>query len=180
MLFALLAFVQACNSWAVVTQAESQPASTTATSSSIAICEQAPAVAPSPDRAALAVLDEYLDALNRLELAGVTACYHFPHFRVRGTELVIWETPLQAMPMLALPATEQKAALQKGLGDGWHMTVWGERELVTIGKDKVHVATELIRLRKDGSVIHRFESFYVVTLEQGRWAIKGRSSYAPR
>lgn len=132
------------------------------------------------ESAAMAVLAEYLAALNRLDLEGVTNCYHFPHVRVVGVDLVIWETPLEAMPLLALPKGKQKAALQQGLGEGWHKTVWGKRQLISASDDKVHIATELLRQRDDGTLIHRFESFYVVTLEQGRWAIKGRSSYAPK
>ena len=46
--------------------------------------------------AVLAVLDEYLDVLNRVEIWGVTDCYHFPHVHVRGVDLAIWETALQA------------------------------------------------------------------------------------
>lgn len=130
-------------------------------------------------RQAMLALDRYLDAVNRMDLQGVTDEYHFPHFRVVGVEFVVWDTPLDAMPMLALPEDERQQALAQALGDGWHRTDWGEREVVSQGPGKVHIATELIRLRADGSVINRFESLYVVTYDNGRWGIRGRSSFAP-
>jgi hypothetical protein len=44
---------------------------------------------------------------------------------------------------------------------------------------KVHVATRFARLREDGSEIISYDSLYVLTLQDGQWGIKGRSSFAP-
>ena len=149
-----------------------------ASAASPAVQLQTPAQ-PSIDKA-IAVLDRYMDAVNRLDIEGIAEEYHFPHFRVVGKDLVIWETPLEALPMLSLPEEARRKAMENGLGEGWYRTLWGSRAVVHADEEKVHVATELIRQREDGSVINRFNSFYVVTFDGGRWAIKGRSSYAPR
>ena len=56
-----------------------------------------------------------------------------------------------------------------------------QRRLFSVQEDdaKAHVATRFVRLREDGTVIKTFESLYVMTLEGGRWGIRGRSSFAP-
>ena len=41
----------------------------------------------------------------------------------------------------------------------------------------VDVDTEVTRYRKDGSLLGRFNSLYILTKEDGRWGIKVRSSF---
>jgi hypothetical protein len=57
--------------------------------------------------------------------------------------------------------------------------VWTRRDIVQADDTKVHVATTFVRLRKDGSEIASYDSLYVMTFQDGRWGIKGRSSFAP-
>ena len=59
---------------------------------------------------------------------------------------------------------------------GWDHSAWTRRRMIHISDSKVHVDTEVTRYRKDGSVIARFESLYILTKENGRWGIKMRSS----
>ena len=51
--------------------------------------------------------------------------------------------------------------------------------IVGWSSEKVHVDTQFTRYRKDDTPIASCESLYVVTKEQGRWAIKMRSSFVP-
>jgi len=131
------------------------------------------------DAQVMAVLDRYMDALNDLDLEQHVSTYHFPHFRLAGGEIALWTTAEEAMPLLRLPAGEHAGQLRRILGEGWHRSLWTKREIVQADASKVHVATRFVRLRADGSEIAAFDSLYVMTRQDGRWGIKGRSSFAP-
>jgi hypothetical protein len=124
---------------------------------------------PSPEAAALAVLDAFMVAFNDRDLAAWEATWHFPHFRVAdGTLTVLPEAGTRSPALFdALAAT------------GWDHSAWLEREVVQAGPEKVHVAVRFARYRADGSELARYASLYVVTRVQGIWGIKGRSSFAP-
>ena len=134
---------------------------------------------PERDAQVMAVLARYMDALNVLDMEQHVATYHFPHFRFAGGEIALWTTPAEAMPVLALPDHERKAALRAILAKDWERSEWTRRDIVQADASKVHVATRFVRLRADGSEIAAFESLYVLTLQDGVWGIQGRSSFAP-
>ena len=121
------------------------------------------------EAAALRVLDEFMTAFNGRDLEAWEATYHFPHFRMADGRLTVLEAAGQRSEALfdALAAT------------GWHHSAWLSREVVQTGEDKAHVAVEFARYRADGSELARYQSLYVVTRENGRWGIRGRSSFAP-
>jgi hypothetical protein len=125
------------------------------------------------------VLDHYMEGLNALDLEAHIETYRFPHFRFARGELVVWRTPEEAMPLLALPSHERRAGLRGVLGAEWDRSVWTRREVVQADATKVHVVTRFARLRADGSEIRAFDSLYILTFEHGSWAIQGRSSFAP-
>lgn len=128
----------------------------------------------------MAVLDDYMDSLNRLDIVAHTETLHFPHFRHTSGDIVIWESAHDYLPFLDAPDEERKEKLRIVLGSDWDRSKWTRRELIQSDSVKVHVATRFARLRKDGSEIAAFESLYILTFEAGRWAIKGRSSFAPK
>ena len=51
--------------------------------------------------------------------------------------------------------------------------------LLLSDRPSVHIDTRFTRYRKDGSVIGGFDSIYIVTLQDGHWGVKIRSSFAP-
>lgn len=63
--------------------------------------------------------------------------------------------------------------------DEWDHSEWRRREVIHAGADKVHIDTHFARIRKDGSLLGGFDSIYIVTRQDGRWGIQGRSSFAP-
>jgi len=133
----------------------------------------------SRDAAILQVLDRYMDGLNALDMETHVATYHFPHFRLAGGELSVWSTPEEAMPILNVPAEARRKRLRAMLHPEWHKSIWTKRDIVGESPAKVHVATRFARLREDGSEIISYDSLYVLTLQDGQWGIKGRSSFAP-
>lgn len=125
------------------------------------------------------VLNQYMDALNVLDIKGHVATYHFPHFRLASGQIAHWQTAEQAMPLLDVAPEQRAEKLRQALRPEWHSSHWAARKIVQDNQDKVHVATRFVRQRADGSEIIAFDSLYVLTRQDGRWGIKGRSSMAP-
>jgi hypothetical protein len=129
----------------------------------------APAEHPGSVAAALAVLDRFLDALNRRDEAALNAALHFPHLRLAGGRLTVWERP----------GSYRLAEFLGRAGEGWHESRWERRQPVHAGPDKVHLAVEFSRWRVDGSLIGRYPSLWIVTRSGDRWGVQARSSFAP-
>jgi hypothetical protein len=135
---------------------------------------QSPAAAP-PDSAAgveaavMRVLDDYMTAFNRMDMAAWESTFQFPHYRLASAQ----------MKVLDHAGLQKAEDVRKSLGADWHHSAWGRRKIIHWSADKAHVDTLFIRYRADGSVMGSFESIYVLTKEQGRWGVKLRSSFAP-
>ena len=125
------------------------------------------------------VLDRYLDAINAHDIEGHVDTLHFPHFRFALSSLMTWETAADMLGMWPESTEERREFARKSMHADWHRSEWARREIVNSGPDKVHVDTRIVRLREDGSEIVSFDSLYILTLQDGHWAIKGRSSFAP-
>jgi hypothetical protein len=125
-----------------------------------------------PDAAAVAagldVLDRFLGALNAGDQAALLATMHFPHYRLAGVTMRVWDEPDDTY----------FAAFLARAGDGWHHTEWDFRRVIVAGPGKVHFDVQFTRYRADNSVIGRYRSLYIVTRRDGVWAIAARSSFA--
>jgi hypothetical protein len=115
------------------------------------------------------VLDAYLNTFNAKDLNGWEATYHFPHYRLASGKMSVLE----------------KAGLRDSskvfgplIKAGWDYSKWDHRNVIQASANKVHVDTKFTRYRKDGSVVASYESLYVLTKEDGKWAVKLRSSFA--
>jgi hypothetical protein len=117
----------------------------------------------------LKVLNDYMDAFNRLDVASWERTFHFPHYRLASGQMTVLERP-------GLQTVEQ---LRRALGPEWDHSQWGRIRVIHSSVDKVHVDTSFTRYRKDGSVISSYDSVYILTKEEGRWGVKFRSSMAP-
>ena len=117
--------------------------------------------------AALGVLDRHMAALNARDAEGLAATLHFPHYRLSGGRMRVWEGPGSYFADFLARA-----------GDGWHHSAWEKRVPVAAAADKVHLDVSFARYRADGSLLGRFGSLWVVSLLGGRWAAQLRSSFA--
>jgi hypothetical protein len=125
----------------------------------------------SPDEAAIAgieVLDRFLAALNERDEPALLRTMHFPHYRLAGVTMRVWEQP----------DGSYLAGFFARAGADWHHTRWDFRRVVVAGPEKVHFDVQFTRHRADDSPIGSFRSLYVVTQCDGRWAIALRSSFA--
>ena len=117
--------------------------------------------------AAHQVMDAHIRALNSRDQAALAATLHFPHVRLSGTRLKVWETE----------ETYFADFLARAGGD-WHRSSFEDIRLVRAAPDKVHLDAEIRRFTVDGRLITSFRSLWVITHENGRWAAKMRSSFA--
>jgi hypothetical protein len=123
---------------------------------------------PAAAAAAIAVLDRFLEALNARDQKKLLATMHFPHYRLAGTAMRVWDEP----------DASYFAGFLARAGEGWHHTNWDFRRVIAAGPEKVHLDVQFTRYRADNSPIGRFRSLYVVTKRDGLWGIAARSSFA--
>jgi len=119
--------------------------------------------------AAKAVMQAHITALNSRDQAAIAATLHFPHVRLSGTTLKIWDSE----------DTYFADFLARAGGD-WHHSAFADIRMLRAAADKVHLDAEIRRFAADGSLITSFRSLWVITCEAGRWAAKMRSSFAAR
>jgi hypothetical protein len=127
---------------------------------------------PEPDAAAAAaamdVLDRFMAALNAGDQVALLATMHFPHYRLAGVTMRVWEKPDETY----------LAGFYARAGEGWHRSDWDFRRVVAAGPEKVHLDVQFTRYRADASAIGRYRSLYIVTRRDEVWAIQARSSFA--
>lgn len=120
------------------------------------------------DPEVLAVIDRYIAALNRRDLDGVRAAFHFPHVLFGAGQVVHYPTAAD----LSFAAFDSRVAAQN-----WTRSSWDGHRVVLAGPDKVHLDVWFTRWRGDGSAIGTHHSLYIVTRVAGRWGLQARSSY---
>jgi hypothetical protein len=118
-------------------------------------------------RAALAVLDRFMAALNAGNEPALLATLHFPHYRLGGGRMRVWDQPGAYLGDFLARA-----------GADWHHSGWDFRKVIAAGAAKVHLDVQFTRYRADNSAIGSFRSLWIVTKDGGRWAVAARSSFA--
>ncbi len=113
-------------------------------------------------------LDAFMAAFNARDLAAFEATFNFPHVRFASGKVTVIN-----------PGFHKPEMFTTGALSDWDHSAWQRRDVIHAGADKVHIDTRFSRFRKDGSVIGGFDSIYIVTRQDGRWGIQGRSSFAP-
>lgn len=126
-----------------------------------------PDIADGAFAAAQAVMEAHIAALNSRDQAAIAATLHFPHIRLSGTNLRIWDSEDTYFADFLVRA-----------GGEWHHSAFADIRLLRATADKVHLDAEIRRFAADGSLITSFRSLWVITCEAGRWAAKMRSSFA--
>ena len=117
--------------------------------------------------AALAVLDRFMAALNAGDEPALLATLHFPHYRLAGAGMRVWDQP---GPYLA--------DFLARAGPDWHHSAWDFRRVIAAGPAKVHFDVQFTRYCADNSAIGSFRSLWIVTEKDERWAVAARSSFA--
>ena len=115
----------------------------------------------------MAVLDRHFAALNAGNAAALAETLHFPHYRLAGNRMQVWERPDSYL-----------ADFHSRAGKDWHRSAWEFRHPIMASGDKVHFDAQFTRHRADGSVLGRYRTLWVVSRIDGRWAAQLRSTFA--
>lgn len=123
-----------------------------------------------PERAALEILDNYMQAWNLRDLVAADATFHFPHARIASGRIHILKT-----------ASAPNAGFFERFieATGWDYSLWDYRRVIQSASDKVHFAVQFTRYRADDSIIGHYPSLWIVALIDNKWGVQARSSFAP-
>ena len=116
------------------------------------------------------VLDEYMEAFNSGNALTWAAVLHFPHVRIAGDRIQVWETPEDFAKDNDMSRLARKI--------NWGCNRWNWRHLIHFGQEKMHYAVQFSRYNLQDDLISSFESMYILTRKDSRWGVQGRSSFA--
>ena len=118
--------------------------------------------------AALEVMDRHLLALNEQNTLELAATMHFPHFRLVGTRLKVWET-----------ADLYFDDFRARAGESWAYTKLASITPISATANKVHLDIRVNRFDTRDQLIADFKSIWVITKINRVWAAQLRFSFAP-
>lgn len=110
----------------------------------------------------------YIEALNKGDVDGVRAAYHFPHVLFNRGRVVHYPTA---------ESFSLGDFLNRVGADGWARSSIDSHRVVLAGPQKIHFDVRFTRWRADGSAIGVHHSLYIITEIDGRWGLQSRSSY---
>lgn len=121
---------------------------------------------------ALRVTDAFMETFNAQDWNGHFDTYNFPHVRVAGVEVKVWNDRAE---LLAGHAAYGAGRLEAG----WSRSAWDDRQVIHGSVDKVHLAVKFTRYDRNGATLASYQAIYVVTCVGGHWGVQLRSSFAP-
>ena len=121
-------------------------------------------------RAALEAYRAWQEAFNARDVEGMLARMHFPHVRLAGASLHVWETGEDF-------AEGQRRMTAQLAAEGWARTDNVAAAVVHASEDKAHLSLRNARVAADGVRYHVFDTLWIFTRIDGRWGVQFRSSY---
>ena len=115
-------------------------------------------------------LDDFMTAFNSGDPMTWTQTLNFPHVRLAGGKVQVWNTPEEYARDNDVRVLREKS--------GWASSQWDWRKVVQAADDKIHIAVSFSRYTPEGTKIVSFESFYIITNVDGHWGTQFRSSFA--
>ncbi|QOG22005.1 MULTISPECIES: hypothetical protein [Bradyrhizobium] len=116
-----------------------------------------------------AYLDEFMKAFNSRDAVAWAKTVHYPHIRIAGGQVQIWNTPEEY--------AQSNDARQLAEASTWARSAWTYRKLVQKSDDKLHFVTRFTRYDANDKPILSADSLYVIVKKDGRWGALVRSSY---
>ena len=123
-----------------------------------------------PEAAAMRVLDEFMTAFNARDPEAVAATLNYPHVRFASETVSVYESAEEFAAGMDFEAFAKRF--------NWDHSAWGEREVVQMDDEKVHVVLDFTRYDPEGNATATHPSLYIITKVDGRWGIQARSSFA--
>lgn len=120
--------------------------------------------------AGFGAVNEFIAAFNAQDHERLAASLNYPHVRLANGSFYTADNA---------EGFAQRSAgnKQRLIDEGWHHTTVSDMNAVHLGPDKVHVALRMDRCAENGDVYNRFDTLWIVTLQEGHWGIQFRSSY---
>ena len=122
----------------------------------------------------LELLDKWMEAFNNRDIEGWSSTHNFPHVRIAGGQVSLWETKNDYINHFSEPDMFEYLE-----SVGWHHSEWVSRDFDLISEDKVHVSVVFQRYDKENLPRSKYEALYVVTKINSKWGVQARSSLAP-
>lgn len=123
------------------------------------------------EKAALAVVREYMRAFNARDEVAWAATFNYPHVRVASGTVNVWEDAKAYTDAFDFDAFARRF--------GWDHSGWDSLEAIQVAADGVNVALDFSRYNAAGEKISTFHTLYLVTRQDGHWGVRARSSFAP-
>ena len=120
------------------------------------------------------LLDNWMEAFNNKDMKGWSNTHNFPHVRIAGGQVSLWETKDDYISHFSEP--DMFKSLEAA---GWHHSKWVSRDFDLISEEKVHVSVVFQRYDKENKPYSKYEALYVVTKINSNWGVQARSSLAP-
>lgn len=123
---------------------------------------------------AIQVLDEFMKTFNAEDEDAHLDVHNFPHFRLANEKLKITDrdSHLLGSPFFFF-------LLKVSTGFKWNRSDWDQRTVAHVSENKIHVITRFSRYTKENEKYGTYDSLYILNLQDGKWGVKGRSSFAP-
>ena len=119
--------------------------------------------------AAVDAAKAYMSAFNDRNEGAWADTLNYPHLRL-ASEVKTWPTRQAYVDEFDFDAFAKRY--------GWSRSEWESVEAVQVAADGVNVALRATRRDAEGKALSTFDTFYLVTRENGHWGVRARSSFA--
>jgi len=121
---------------------------------------------------AIEVNEKQLEVWNSLDADKAASLNNYTFVRFNSGQLQMIETHEIYRDVL------EKFTIPNTLATEWDHTSWDELEVIQSSQTKVHVAGRFSRFDKGGNRYLTGETLRIVTMQEGHWGIKIRSTYS--
>ncbi len=126
--------------------------------------------APSRETAARAPIDAFFKSFNARDNEALKQTLHYPHVRINESGNVnVWKDAAEA-------GTNFDGLTRS---EGWARSSLDSVTMRQNDPVKVHFEVVFSRYKADGTKYATYQSLWIVTLQDGKWGVQARSSFAP-
>jgi hypothetical protein len=112
----------------------------------------------------------YMKAFNDRDEGAWADTLNYPHLRLAGDAVKTWPTRQAYVDEFDFDAFASRY--------GWSRSEWESVEAVQVAANAVNVALRATRRDAEGKPLSTFDTYYLVTRENGHWGVRARSSFA--
>ena len=120
---------------------------------------------------AIQAVKNFMTAFNDRDVEAWAATLNCPHVRVASNEVRITPTAQDFVDTFDFESFARTY--------GWDHSAWDSIEVVQVAANGVNVALQFSRYDAEGTKLSTFDTLYLVTLQDGHWGVRARSSFAP-